>query len=183
MRQILDITTSPVIFSHSSCYGLAANYRNAPDDVIARLKDNGGVLMVMFVKRFLNAKNPEAADIETVVDHIMHVVELAGWDHIGIGGDFDGTVTLANGINSVSDYPKLIQAVMRRGATDEQVRKLVGENILRVWRQNEEVAARLAPQMLPVEDVWAGRKFLRWNNPLPLMIPNNPNRVAAVDYP
>ena len=131
MRQILDITTSPVIFSHSSCYGLAANYRNAPDDVIARLKDNGGVLMVMFVKRFLNAKNPEAADIETVVDHIMHVVELAGWDHIGIGGDFDGTVTLANGINSVSDYPKLIQAVMRRGATDEQVRKLVGENILR----------------------------------------------------
>lgn len=131
MRQILDITASPVIFSHSSCYGLAANYRNAPDDVIERLKDNGGVLMVMFVKRFLNAKNPESANLETVVDHIMHVVELAGWDHIGIGGDFDGTVTLANGINSVADYPKLIEAVMKRGATDEQVRKLVGENILR----------------------------------------------------
>ena len=131
MRQVLDITASPVIFSHSTCYALAANYRNAPDDVIARLKENGGVLMVMFVKRFLNAVDPDAADIETVVDHIMHVVEVAGWDHVGIGGDFDGTVTLANGIDSVADYPKLIEAVMKRGATDEQVRKLVGENLIR----------------------------------------------------
>lgn len=131
MRQILDITTSPVIFSHTACYALAANYRNVPDDVIARLKDNGGVVMVMFVKRFLNAVSPDQADIESVVDHIMHVVDVAGWDHVGIGGDLDGTVTLANGINSVADYPKLIQAVMKRGATDDQIRKLVGENLLR----------------------------------------------------
>lgn len=131
MRQILDMTRSPVIFSHSACYQLAKLYRNTPDDVIARLKTNGGVLMVFFVKRFLNAENPDAADVETVVDHIMHVVELAGWDHVGIGGDFDGTVTLANGISSVADYPKLLEAVMRRGATDEQIRKLAGENILR----------------------------------------------------
>lgn len=131
MRQVLDITESPVIFSHSTCYALARNYRNTPDDVIARLKENGGVLMVMFVKRFLNAQNPEAADIETVVDHIMHVVNVAGWDHVGIGGDFDGTVTLANGISSVADYPLLLQAVMRRGATDSQIKKLAGENLLR----------------------------------------------------
>lgn len=131
MRQILEIARSPVIFSHSTCYELAKNYRNAPDDVIKQLKTNGGVLMVMFVKRFLNATDPEKADVETVVDHIMHIVDLAGWDHVGIGGDFDGTVTLANGIHSVADYPKLLEAVMRRGATDEQIRKLVGENILR----------------------------------------------------
>ena len=131
MRQILDITEAPVIFSHSTCYELAKNYRNAPDDVIARLRDNGGVLMVMFVKRFLNAEDPGSAGIETIVDHIMHVVEVAGWDHVGIGGDFDGTVTLANGINSVADYPTLIEAVMRRGATDAQIRKLVGENLIR----------------------------------------------------
>lgn len=131
MRQVLDIARSPVMFSHSSCFALAANYRNAPDDVLARLRENGGVIMIMFVKRFLNAANPEAANIQTVVDHIMHVVEVAGWDHVGIGGDFDGTVTLANGISSVADYPKIIEAVMRRGATDDQVRKLAGENILR----------------------------------------------------
>lgn len=131
MRQILNITKAPVMFSHSTCYGLAKNYRNAPDDVIAQLKTNGGVLMVMFVQRFLNAENPSQATVETVVDHIMHVVELAGWDHVGIGGDFDGTMTLANGIESVADYPKLIKAVMKRGATDEQVEKLLGKNILR----------------------------------------------------
>ncbi|KAK7418130.1 hypothetical protein QQX98_004105 [Neonectria punicea] len=183
MRQVLDITESPVIFSHSACYALARSYRNTPDDVLARLKDNGGVLMVMFVKRFLNAENPDAADMDSVVDHIMHVVEVAGWDHVGIGGDFDGTVTLANGISSVADYPVLIQAVMKRGATDDQIRKLVGENLLRVWRENEMVATRLSAQMQPVEDVWVGRRFLRWNNPLPFMIPNNLRRIAAADYP
>ncbi|KAI1499747.1 dipeptidyl aminopeptidase [Biscogniauxia marginata] len=181
MRQVLDVTRSPVIFSHSTCYALARDYRNAPDDVIERLRDNGGVLMVMFVRRFLNAEDPAAADIETVVDHIMHVVEVAGWDHVGIGGDFDGTVTLASGIESVADYPKLVEAVMRRGATDEQVRKLVGDNILRVWRENERVAATLLDE-LPVEEVWEDRKWTRWNNPLPVLIPGNPNRVRAADY-
>lgn len=131
MRDVLDITQAPVIFSHTTCYELAKIYRNAPDDVIARLAENGGVLMVMFVSSFLNIENPAAANIETVVDHIMHVVEVAGWDHVGIGGDFDGTTAIADGINSVADYPVLIQAVMRRGATDEQVRKLVGGNVLR----------------------------------------------------
>lgn len=131
MRQILDIAQSPVIFSHTTCYNLAQNYRNAPDDVIARLPENGGVLMVMFVQRFLNATHPTSATVETVVDHIFHVVDVAGWNHVGIGGDFDGTATPARGVESVADYPKLIQAVMARGATDEQVRKMVGENILR----------------------------------------------------
>lgn len=131
MRDVLDVTRAPVLFSHTTCYALARNYRAAPDDVLARLRDNGGVLMVMFVRRFLNAEDPAAADVETVVDHIMHVVQVAGWDHVGIGGDFDGTMEIANGIDSVADYPKLIEAVMRRGATDAQIRKLVGENILR----------------------------------------------------
>lgn len=131
MHDVLDITRAPVMFSHSTCYELAKTYRNAPDEVLARLKQNGGVLMIMFVKRFLNAEDPESADVERVVDHIMHVVAVAGWDHIGIGGDFDGTVTLANGISSVADYPKLIEAVMKRGASDEQIKKLVSGNILR----------------------------------------------------
>ncbi|KAK5094664.1 hypothetical protein LTS08_008520 [Lithohypha guttulata] len=185
MRQIMAITRSPVIFSHSTCYALAKSYRNAPDDVISQLKTNDGVLMVMFVKRFLNAEQPEAVNIETVVDHIMHVVELAGWDHVGIGGDFDGTVTLANGISSVSDYPKLIKAVMKRGATDGHIRKLMGENVLRgrnrVWKQNE-INARALKDELPAEDVWEGRHWTRWNNPLPLMIPGNTERIRAADY-
>jgi membrane dipeptidase len=63
MRNVLDITKSPVMFSHSSCYALAENYRNVPDDVLLRLRQNGGVVMVMFVKRFLNAREPEKANL------------------------------------------------------------------------------------------------------------------------
>lgn len=133
MRDVLDVTEAPVIFSHSTCYELSKVYRNAPDDVLVRLRENGGVLMIMFVRQFLDKENPGAANIETVVDHIMHVAEVAGWDHVGIGGDFDGVglTDVADGVNSVADYPALTQAVMRRGATDEEIRKLVGENVLR----------------------------------------------------
>ncbi|KAK2610194.1 hypothetical protein N8I77_003645 [Diaporthe amygdali] len=177
MRDVLDITEAPVIFSHSTCYELAKVYRNAPDDVLTRLKDNGGVIMIMFVTYFLNQDLPEAANIETVVDHIMHVVEVAGWDHVGIGGDFDGTTDVADGVNSVADYPKLIQAVMKRGATDEQIRKLVGENILRAWKKNEEVSAEISAGRKPVEDVWEGRTwFSNWEKSVPVMVPGNPNR-------
>jgi membrane dipeptidase len=131
MRQALDVTKSSVIFSHTTCYTLAKNYRNAPDDVIARLPQNGAVLKIMFVQRSLNATNPELATIDTVVDHIYHVVKVAAWDHVGIGGDFGVTAALPKGITGVADYAKLLQAVVARGATDAQIRKLVGENILR----------------------------------------------------
>jgi membrane dipeptidase len=53
MRDVLDITKSPVMFSHSACYAMANNYRNVPDDVLARLRDNGGVIMVFFVKHLM----------------------------------------------------------------------------------------------------------------------------------
>jgi len=184
MRNVLDITKSPVMFSHSSCYSLAENYRNVPDDVLLRLRQNGGVVMVMFVKRFLDAREPEKANLETAVDHIFHIAKVAGWDHVGIGADFDGTVTLAHGIDDVTAYPSLIEAVLRRGATDAQVKKLLGENILRVWRENEIVAIRLQhlEGKKPIEDVWEGRRWTRWNNPLPVMIEGNRERIRARDY-
>ncbi|TVY13468.1 putative dipeptidase [Lachnellula arida] len=183
MRDVLRVSRSPVMFSHSACYALAGNYRNVPDDVLRGLRENGGVVMVMFVKRFLNAVDPESADMQTAVDHIFHVADTAGWEHVGIGADFDGTVTLADGIDDVTAYPRLIQAVMERGATDAQIRGLVGENILRVWRDNEiNAAAFEAAGELPVEDVWVERRFSRWDNPLPVMLPGNKKRVQAEHY-
>lgn len=209
MRDVLAIARSPVMFSHSACFELAKNYRNVPDDVLRRLKVNGGVVMVMFVKRFLDADNPESAGIERAVDHIMHVVKVAGWKHVGLGtfflstspttrkinceknldfnitagADFDGTVTLADGIDDVSAYPRLIEAVMRRGGSDEDIEGLIGGNILRVWRENEiNAAAFSAAGELPVEDVWMERRWSRWDNPLPLMIPGNKNRIKAASY-
>tara|TARA_R110002060_G_scaffold15451_3_gene21545 strand:- start:68 stop:400 length:333 start_codon:yes stop_codon:yes gene_type:complete len=100
-----------------------------------------------------------------------------------LGADFDGTVTLVDGIDDVTAYPRLIEAVLRRGASDEQIRGLVGENIMRVWRTNEINAESLAAAgELPIEDVWGGRKWSRWDNPLPIMLPGNKKRVKAENF-
>ncbi|KAI3129358.1 transcriptional regulator family: Fungal Specific TF [Penicillium roqueforti] len=143
MRDAIAATRAPVIFSHSACYALAKRLRNTPDDVLRMLRQNGGLIMIFFANKFIRPDNPDKASLEDVVDHIFHAASIAGWDHVGIGSDFDGTPAVASGIEDVSAYPRLIEAVMRRGATDEQVRKLVGLNILRVWGQNEIVSAQI----------------------------------------
>jgi membrane dipeptidase len=170
MEDVLQITRSPVIFSHSNARQLSDHHRNAPDHVLRMLPRNNGLIMVTFVPYFVNVRDPSAADISQVVDHIFHIVKVAGWDHVGIGGDFDALTVFTNGLESVACYPDLIEAVMERGATDEQVRKLLGENLLRVWRANEEKAEKLqASGEMPWEDTWDGRAWLRLDSDMPQM--------------
>jgi membrane dipeptidase len=83
------------------------------------------------------------ATLADVVDHIEHVRRVAGVDHVGLGGDFDGITELVEGLEDVSTYPALLAALARRGWKDAELRKLAGENILRVLEENERVAARL----------------------------------------
>lgn len=78
-----------------------------------------------------------------VADHIDHIRRVAGVDHIGIGGDFDGNDAWPEGLDDVSTYPKLFAELIRRGWTDAELRKLAGENVLRAMEQTERVAARL----------------------------------------
>jgi len=82
------------------------------------------------------------ADVETVADHIDHVVELAGIDHVGIGSDFDGVGdSLPTGLKDVSQYPNLIAALLARGYSEEDITKIGWGNVARVWRAVEKVAA------------------------------------------
>ena len=74
---------------------------------------------------------------------------IAGIDHVGLGGDYDGTDTLPDGLEDVSKYPALVAEMLRRGWTDADAKKLVGENILRVWAANEQIAARLKSERAP----------------------------------
>jgi membrane dipeptidase len=90
------------------------------------------------------ADNPEPrATLAQVADHIDHIRKVAGIDHIGLGGDFDGITSVVQGLEDVSKYPDLTAELLRRGYTDEEVRKILGLNVLRVWRQAEQVAAKL----------------------------------------
>jgi len=89
------------------------------------------------------------ATLSQVADHIEHIRRIAGIDHVGLGGDYDGTDFLPEGLEDVSKYPALIAELLRRGWTDADARKLAGENILRVWAENEQIAARLKNERPP----------------------------------
>lgn len=96
------------------------------------------------------AANPEPrATLAQVADHIDHVRKVAGIDHIGLGSDFDGITSVVQGLEDVSTYPALTAELLRRGYSDQDVRKILGENVLRVMRDVERVAAALQKKRGP----------------------------------
>ncbi|MFQ5702914.1 MAG: dipeptidase [Gemmatimonadales bacterium] len=147
MSDALNVAEAPVIFSHSSARALTDVPRNVPDSILARLPQNGGVVMVTFVPRFVT--DNDTATVSDVADHIEHVRDVAGIDHVGIGSDFDGISSTPVGLEDVSTFPVLFAELSRRGWSDGDMRKLAGENVLRVMREAERVARKLRRERPP----------------------------------
>jgi membrane dipeptidase len=150
MSDALEVSESPVIFSHSSVRALRDHHRNVPDSILRRLPANGGVIMITFVPGFLvDPARSRPADLMDVADHIEHARRVAGVDHVGIGGDYDGIDTVPVGLEDVSTYPALFAELSRRGWSEDDLRKLAGENLLRVMREAEATARRLQRERDP----------------------------------
>lgn len=182
MSDVLDISTAPVIASHSSARALGERPRNIPDELLRRFAKNGGVVMVNFYPGFIDQKvieaskardlrlkpqtdemkarykdDPKKLEEETnklmaanplpvtplsvLVDHFDHIAKVAGVDQVGIGSDFDGIGSLPTGMEDISKLPNLTYELLKRGYSEQDVRKILGENFLRAFAQAERVAA------------------------------------------
>jgi membrane dipeptidase len=150
MSDALNVAEAPVIFSHAAARALADHPRNVPDSILTRLKDNGGVLMQLFYPPYLDPDSESpSATVADVADHIEHIRDVAGIDHVGIGSDFDGIPEYVTGLEDVSTYPALFVELVDRGWSDDDLRKLAGENLLRVMREVESTARHLQRERPP----------------------------------
>lgn len=134
---VIGTTNSPIIASHSGVYGIRAHLRNLKDDQLIAIKENGGVVAMVMYRDFV--KNLKDAYIKDFVDHIDYAVNLIGVDHIGIGSDFDGA-ELPFDMKDASEMHKIKDELIKRGYSEEDIKKVFGANTLRAMKDVEELA-------------------------------------------
>ncbi len=123
----LELATVPPMVSHTGVLGVHAHWRNIDDEQIRALADKGGCIGIIFSRKYLGS-----ASIEAVVDHLLHVIDVAGDDVPALGSDFDGFVVPPEGLEDVAAMPNLTVALSRRGVPPRVLEKILGGNVLRV---------------------------------------------------
>lgn len=155
---VIEASRAPVFSSHSSARALSNIPRNLSDDQIRAIAKKGGLVMINLGCEFISQRsadtspwiNPslpktarcEQATLEEVVAHFEHVRRIAGVDFVGLGSDFDGVSCTPRGLEDVSKWPNLTRALLERGFTPEEIRKIYGGNFLRFMRAVEQAAGR-----------------------------------------
>ncbi|MBL1213110.1 MAG: T9SS type A sorting domain-containing protein [Ignavibacteriae bacterium] len=135
IQDILEETTNPIIASHSGARAIEDHYRNLYDSQIVDIANSGGVVGIVFYPPFLGSPS-SSVDINTVISHIDHIVNLVGIEYVAIGSDFDGIGdNTVNGLEDVSKFPALTLALLEHGYTRSEVEKILGGNFKRVFEQ------------------------------------------------
>ena len=125
------LSTKPIIASHSCCKALRNHPRNLTDEQIRAIARSGGVVQICLYKHFLS--DTDVATVADAVRHIKHVVDLVGVDYVGIGSDFDGGGEIA-GATSENQLINITKALIKEGFDDDEISKILGGNLLRVFR-------------------------------------------------
>lgn len=131
---VVKRSKAPIVASHSNCYALCPHLRNLKDEQIKALADKGGVIGITFVPNFLTQEKRKTT-VEDVVKHIDHLVEKVGVDYVGLGSDFDGTGGLPLGLEGVDKVPNITKGLLDRGYKEKDIKKILGENFLRVFKE------------------------------------------------
>ena len=161
---VIKAAHKPVLLSHSGARALSDHPRNASDAMLEAVGRNGGAVCVDFSRTFLDSKFRRASQallqktkamhnsekealyrkeklpdvpVALLADHIEHVAKVAGFDHVCLGSDFDGAPMMPSGLEDVSKLPAITALLRQRGWTEPNLRKLLGENALRVLAANE----------------------------------------------
>ena len=129
---IMNITTAPIIASHSNCRKICDHTRNLTDDMFRQICQSGGVAGINLYTEFLG-KN---ADLNTVCDHVLHWLDLdPTGKHIALGGDLDGCDSLPEGFSGVQDYTNLADKLLERGLSESMILDIYWNNALEVFRK------------------------------------------------
>jgi membrane dipeptidase len=135
---VLECSSKPVVATHSCCRSLCGHPRNMTDDMIKALAAKGGVIQINFYPVFLqedyelDSPSSVLPSFTRIVDHIDHVVELVGIDHVGIGSDFDGIEVAPDGLEDISKMSVLFEELRRRGYSESDLTKLASGNFFNV---------------------------------------------------
>jgi membrane dipeptidase len=140
----LEASEAPVIASHSSVDGVKEHARNISDDMLRALAKNGGVIHIDTVIKYIDPEERAKTPISVFVDHIAHAIEVAGADHVGLGLDYGYDAPAPEGLEHIGKLGAITYELLKRGYDEDTVRKILGENTLRVMAEVENVAKRLS---------------------------------------
>jgi membrane dipeptidase len=125
----------PVIVSHTGIRGAFDHWRNIDDEQLEAVAKTGGVVGVMIAPNFLGGA--QIRPLSDVTDHILHAVKIVGADHVGLGTDLDGWIkTMPKAFDDVADLPLITDQLLQRGLPEKDVKKILGENVVRVIDAN-----------------------------------------------
>ena len=140
----LEVSEAPVIASHSSVDGVKEHARNLSDEMLRALAKNGGVIHIDTVIKYIDPVERPKTPLSVFIDHIAHAIEVAGADHVGLGLDYGYDAPAPEGLEHIGKLAAVTYELLKRGYDETTVRKVLGENTLRVMAEVEAVAKKLS---------------------------------------